>query len=419
VDNAYPAATPGSYAVVRGDTLYTVARSVWGDSSLWYLIAEANGLNSPDKLAEGQLLIIPARPGAVHNSSQTIVPYDPSRIVGDTTPYITPQAIPQPAQSAGCSGAQIIVAIIAIAVTIATQGAATEFFAGLLGAEGAAATTAAITEAIAAGTATGAQIGGAIAGAATAAAIGSAVGQGVGIAIGIQDKFSWKQVGVAAVTAGVTQGLAPSVNSVVGKIGSDLGQQVARGAINSALSQGVRIAMGVQSGFNWKMMAGTAIAQPIVDAIDDQLIGQAIQGPVRPGEAPLGFTGMLPGAVGATAAQLMTRSLQGLTQEAIVTRPARPPGRLGARRRRTEAVLSVETPPHVPAASSKRPMCWPMRSAPCLAMGSPHRLRGSRNAPWRRPAGTSTTLMTPTPGGRCRRCSPGAWWRQPTGPLAG
>jgi hypothetical protein len=38
--------TSGGYTVSEGDTLQSVAQAVFGDSQLWYLIAEANGLSA-------------------------------------------------------------------------------------------------------------------------------------------------------------------------------------------------------------------------------------------------------------------------------------------------------------------------------------------------------------------------------------
>ena len=35
-----------SYTVAAGDTLQSIAYQLWGDASFWYLIADANGLNS-------------------------------------------------------------------------------------------------------------------------------------------------------------------------------------------------------------------------------------------------------------------------------------------------------------------------------------------------------------------------------------
>ncbi|MCP5005958.1 MAG: LysM peptidoglycan-binding domain-containing protein, partial [Planctomycetes bacterium] len=42
-----------------GDTLQSIASTVWGDASLWYLIADANGLNGNEDLTAGLRLSIP------------------------------------------------------------------------------------------------------------------------------------------------------------------------------------------------------------------------------------------------------------------------------------------------------------------------------------------------------------------------
>jgi nucleoid-associated protein YgaU len=52
-------ATSSSYTVAGGDTLQSIAQAVWGDSSLWYLIADANGLNAGSALALGSTISIP------------------------------------------------------------------------------------------------------------------------------------------------------------------------------------------------------------------------------------------------------------------------------------------------------------------------------------------------------------------------
>lgn len=50
-----------------GDTLSTIAAQLWGDSSLWYKIAEVNGLTGSEALVEGQPLLIPV--GVVRNTN--------------------------------------------------------------------------------------------------------------------------------------------------------------------------------------------------------------------------------------------------------------------------------------------------------------------------------------------------------------
>ncbi|MFG0787662.1 LysM peptidoglycan-binding domain-containing protein [Delftia tsuruhatensis] len=70
-----------SYTV--GESLKTIARNVLGDSSLWWRIAEANGLavSGDGELQAGQTLSIP-KLALNANNADTFQPYDPSRVTG-------------------------------------------------------------------------------------------------------------------------------------------------------------------------------------------------------------------------------------------------------------------------------------------------------------------------------------------------
>src|SRR6266571_7089382 len=67
---ATPAA-PASREVQRGDSLYKIAKEVYGDANMWPLIALANGIETPDLIRAGQELILPPKEGfdegAVHD----------------------------------------------------------------------------------------------------------------------------------------------------------------------------------------------------------------------------------------------------------------------------------------------------------------------------------------------------------------
>ncbi|MEN9855577.1 MAG: hypothetical protein RL186_1309 [Pseudomonadota bacterium] len=129
-------------------------------------------------------------------NASTITPYNPAETLGDVTPS-TPQAAPPKKQKCGALG-QILLVVIAIAVTYITKGATKEFFAGVFKAMGASAATASAAAATASY--------------ATASALGSAVSQAVGVATGIQEKFDWKGVALAAISGGV----GGAVGSAVG-----------------------------------------------------------------------------------------------------------------------------------------------------------------------------------------------------------
>lgn len=103
----------GSYTVKAGDTLAAVALSTWGDASLWYKIAQANGLSANDVLSPGQQLRLPTDVVRNHHNAATFSPYNPSEGLGDVTPT---QAKP-PKKGCGVLG-QILLAAIAIGVTV-------------------------------------------------------------------------------------------------------------------------------------------------------------------------------------------------------------------------------------------------------------------------------------------------------------
>ncbi|MDM0122209.1 LysM peptidoglycan-binding domain-containing protein [Variovorax arabinosiphilus] len=235
IDGNYPSASPGTYAVSAGDTLQGIARGAYGDESLWYLIADANGLGSNADLKAGQVLTIPARVGSA-NASGTFKPYDPTRIVGDTSPNL-----PVPEQDeGGCGGfAQIIMVVVAVVVTVYTG-----YYIGVDQMTGAAA----------------------VAGGAASGAAGSVASQVVGNAIGAQDGFSWKQVALSAVGGAVGAGMggfAPTGNVIA--------DAAIRGAIGSALTQGVAVATGLQSSFNWKSVVASAVGAGVGKAVGGEL----------------------------------------------------------------------------------------------------------------------------------------------------
>jgi nucleoid-associated protein YgaU len=76
---SHPAAATRQYPVQSGDTLQSIAQAAYGDSSLWYRIANANGLSGNEDLRVGQTLNIPTKVGDTHNNASTYVtcPHSP------------------------------------------------------------------------------------------------------------------------------------------------------------------------------------------------------------------------------------------------------------------------------------------------------------------------------------------------------
>jgi YD repeat-containing protein len=222
----------GSHTVQTGETLSSIAANLWGDASLWYKLAEANGMTSANALMEGQSLIVPAGVNRNRYDASTFRPYDPSDAIGDASP--TNPKMPKK-NKCGTIG-QIMIAAVAIAVTAILPHVAGFF-----------ATTA------------GSILGG---------MIGSAAGQGFGIAIGAQEKFDWKAVAMAGVTAGVSKGLDKlGAFGRVGLAGNGFAAQAARGAITAGLSQGVGVATGLQSKFDFAGVAAAGLSQGVSSRI--------------------------------------------------------------------------------------------------------------------------------------------------------
>ena len=73
----------GRYTGRSGETLATVAASLYGDANLWYKLAEANGLGGNATLSEGQQLTLPTGVSRNTHNASTFKPYDPAEIIGE------------------------------------------------------------------------------------------------------------------------------------------------------------------------------------------------------------------------------------------------------------------------------------------------------------------------------------------------
>jgi hypothetical protein len=131
--------------------------------------------------------------------------------------------------------------------------------------------------------------GGTIIGAAINGAIGSVVSQAVGVATGIQEKFSFKAVALAAIGAGVGVG----VGDVLGKgamLGSKFVGDVVRGAVSSAVTQGVGVATGLQDKFSWAGVAAAGIGAGVGGAVGRGLESKSGLFGMRASQGSFGYT---------------------------------------------------------------------------------------------------------------------------------
>lgn len=189
---------PGAYLVNSNDSLASIAQAVWGDSSLWYLIADANGINADPNAAltnySGQTIKIPNVTRVVHSNSTTFKPYNPADTIGDTTPKVAIPPVSNSNSNNQCKQITtiVLIAVVAITVSIVTAGTLAPVLVPALGS-----TLAPVAAGLVAGVA------------------GSVVSQGLTIAAGYQKEFDWKDVATQAVTGALTAGLAEGVGNAV------------------------------------------------------------------------------------------------------------------------------------------------------------------------------------------------------------
>jgi LysM repeat protein len=285
---AYDQGGADSVATVQsGDTLAGLAQRIYGNSSLWYVLAAANGVANDNELVAGTVLKVP-NVSVSKNDASTFKPYNPAEIIGPTTPSLP--YIEKPA-AAQCSAGMIIMIIVAV-VTYFTAGAASAYFASLGGVGAGAVGGAAVAGGAAA--AGGAVAGGAVAGGVAAGAaaatigtgalmagafvgglVGSIAGQVVGKALGVVDHFSLRQAVGSGIANALTAGIAGATN--LGTVGKALeNAQYARAAglavLNGATSYaGNRIAGVQDTHFSWKSVAASAVTSLVVARIDKAL----------------------------------------------------------------------------------------------------------------------------------------------------
>jgi len=248
ISPTYPRTTPGNYIVSQGDTLTKIALSLWGDSSLWYLLADTNGLQvsgdtvlTNGTLAEGSQLIVPNVVTNIHNNASTFRPYDAGKAIGDTSPTL-PDPPPPPKPS--CAK-QLVAVVVTAVVAFYTAGAAIGWM----------------------GMMSGNLLFGVIAGAAVGAAAGNIAGQLTSIKLGLQDDFSWSQVGTAALVGGVTAGVTYGVSGIKGILNQYYGgvdqvpakQMFKRGLLNNITTQYIRVQRDEQDKFHGSQLIAAGV----------------------------------------------------------------------------------------------------------------------------------------------------------------
>ena len=244
-----------------GETFQTIAQGLWGDASLWYVIADANpSLPSVGGLAQGTTITLPPEPSTVHNDYQTTTPYNPTAALGAPTPSV-PAAVLQQETPSGLFGELIEDIIFVLAEIYAPE--FSSVWASMLYA-------------------------------ASAAAVANAVGQEVNISDGAQQHFSSKSLDLSMVSAAVSAGAQIQVSDTPAV------QYAANAAIDNALSQGIGVVTHLQPHFEWSQVADAGIAGGVAGALTTgpQMIGPAPNGDALMAPSQSVFAGVVGNVAG-------------------------------------------------------------------------------------------------------------------------
>ncbi|MDP3269773.1 MAG: pesticin C-terminus-like muramidase [Legionella sp.] len=219
-DGALPESTQdnlGTYTLQAGDTLESIALLAYGDSSLWYLIADANGISDRSAQASnggplhiGQRINLPAVASSQHQTNRTHKVINATQMIGDTSATAPMPATPPPLpRHHNRIFSRIIVGIISVVTTVLT--------AGIVGAMiGAGSMLSGISSLFALGSkvlAGGAllETGGAMAAGFAAGFVGNIAGQGAAKAFGMQEHIDFKNAFVSGLATAATAGFSKIV----------------------------------------------------------------------------------------------------------------------------------------------------------------------------------------------------------------
>ena len=285
------AAGGGTVTVMQGETLQSLAQRVYGNSSQWYVLADANGLSDPDApLIAGTQLNTP-KVTVSSNDAGTFQPYNPADATGPTSPSL-PYITPPPKKS--CNPlAVVLMVVIAVVVTVFTAGAAAMAMGvtatasgatGVMAIGGAALTGSLAGATVAAGSMLAvagvttltagslAAVGGAMAAGFVGGFMGSVASQVVGKAMGVVDHFSLRSAFAGGLTAGFTAGMGAGgvVAEIAGK--STIAQGAVRGALGAVSSYAANRIAGIEVNFSWRSVAASAVAGAINAAVTPKIV---------------------------------------------------------------------------------------------------------------------------------------------------
>ena len=243
------------------------------------MIADANGLMGDETLSAGQVLTIPNKVHNSHNTSDVFRVYDPNEAIGNNSPT-APK--PQKHHSGGCGGiGQIPRGGRRHCGRRSFLPEISPFFSTTFGQ-------------VLAGR--DRQRG------------RSRRRRGDRRRV---SKFDWGAVAMAAVSAGVSAGLGEVIQ------GADIGSQFLRGALGSAITQGIGVATGLQKQFDWAGVAAAGVSSGVSAAVGGgpagafigDVFGAATRSVITGTDFGDNLLAVLPSAIGSTIGNAVAGSI--------------------------------------------------------------------------------------------------------------
>jgi YD repeat-containing protein len=270
-----PQDNTGTYTVCAGDSLENIALQAYGDSSLWYLIADANGItdrHATNQLHNGQRLIIPAVATKQHQNTGTHQLMNSTEILGDLSatlaiPDSLTTASPAPGKHNSLFKKIAIAAISVVATVIAAAVFAT--LGGALGAtlSGGLGQILSLGMKVLSGQVMG-TLGSLTAGF-TAGVAGNLTGQGLANAFGLQKGIDLRSALITGLSTAASTGVLQELNSsqafknVMQKLDNFSSSSFSLASAaqmmeQDAISQGLSLALQNHQHFNWYELGSKA-----------------------------------------------------------------------------------------------------------------------------------------------------------------
>ncbi|CEG56767.1 conserved protein of unknown function [RHS_repeat] [Legionella fallonii LLAP-10] len=284
----------GSYTIQAGDTLESIALQLYGDSSLWYLLAGANGISDKnaqagrsDQLHIGQRLTIPAAAVGQHHTQATHKVLNANQMIGDTSAtVIAPLApTPPPLPKKHSLFSKIVVAVVSVVATVMTAG-----IMGALAGVGATSSGLFATGMEVLGGSLMHSLGATLGAGFTAGFIGNIASQGVAKAMELQESISLKGALITGLATAASSGLLRGLN------GSKVYQQftntmdelsvskafsissAAQLMEQNALSQSISLSLQKHQHFDWEQLAVSGVTAGLMGGALGSKLDKTLRG---------------------------------------------------------------------------------------------------------------------------------------------